>query len=80
MLTGLRVFSFLTLALCIYSLSTNTVSLIPYIQLSFTCMFILMGINEIKAERKSMSIPYFGIACLMFFIMISKFTILSIKH
>ncbi|MEH7459516.1 hypothetical protein CON65_22320 [Bacillus pseudomycoides] len=73
MLAILRIFFvLLTLALCIYSLSTNNFALSPYIQLGLSCTFILTGINEIKAGRKSMSIPYFGISALMFFIMISN--------
>lgn len=73
MLTGLRIFLLLTLILCIYSFFTNSLAITPYVQLSFICSFILIGINEIKAGRKSMSIPYFGISALMFFVMVSKF-------
>ncbi|WP_459503555.1 hypothetical protein [Bacillus sp. C1] len=73
MLTGLRIFfGLLTIVLCIYFLLTDNFALIPYIQISLSCTFILIGIHEIKAGRKSMSIPYFGISVLMFFFVLSK--------
>ncbi|PGM96896.1 hypothetical protein CN958_03120 [Bacillus cereus] len=72
MLTGLRYFfTLLTISLCTYSLITDNFTLLPYIQFTLSCFFILLGINELKSGRKSMSIPYFFVSSLMFFVLIS---------
>ncbi|PFJ50641.1 hypothetical protein COI99_18755 [Bacillus cereus] len=75
MLTRLRIFLMLflllILSLCTYSLITDNFTILPYIQFTFSCFFILMGINELKSGRKSMSIPYFFVSSLMFFVLIS---------
>ncbi|MEY8348932.1 DUF3953 domain-containing protein [Bacillus cereus] len=72
MLTGLRIFfGLLTLVLCIYSLSTDTFALIPYMQLSLVCMFIIMGISEMKARRKTLGLASFLVSGFIFFIVIS---------
>ncbi|PEA21966.1 hypothetical protein CN941_15330 [Bacillus cereus] len=77
MLTGLRIslaiLMLLTLALCTYALITDNFTILPYIQFTFSCFFILMGINELKSGRKSMSIPYFFVSSLMFFVLISTY-------
>ncbi|WP_186305842.1 MULTISPECIES: hypothetical protein [Bacillus cereus group] len=77
MLTGLRIFlallTLLTLALGTYSLITDNLTLLPYMQVTFSCFFILVGINEIKSGRKSMSIPFFFVSILMFFVLISNY-------
>ncbi|PFA20784.1 MULTISPECIES: DUF3953 domain-containing protein [Bacillus cereus group] len=72
MLTGLRIFfGLLTLVLCIYSLSTDTFTLLPYMQLSLACMFIIMGISEMKANRRTMGIASFFTSGFIFIIVIS---------
>ncbi|SFD47392.1 Protein of unknown function [Bacillus sp. 491mf] len=74
MLTGLRIFfGLLTAAISIYSLSTNNVSLMPYIQLSLALMFIIIGISERKAGRKDMGMTSFFVAGFLFFVVISMF-------
>ncbi|OOQ94504.1 hypothetical protein BW898_14215 [Bacillus cereus] len=77
MLTGLRIFlalfTLLTLSLCTYSLITDNFTLLPYIQFTLSCSFILLGINELKSGRKSMSIPFFFVSSLMLFIIISNY-------
>ncbi|PQZ55847.1 hypothetical protein CQZ94_14265 [Bacillus sp. MYb209] len=75
MLKGLRIFlmlfMLLILSLCTYSFITDNFTLLPYIQFTLSCFFILLGINELKSGRKSMSIPYFFVSILMFFVLIS---------
>ncbi|KAA0762306.1 hypothetical protein DN410_20115 [Bacillus sp. SH5-2] len=77
MLIGLRIvlglLTLLTLTLCTYSLITDNFTLLPYMQFTFSYFFILMGINELKSGRKSMSIPYFFVSSLMFFVLISTY-------
>ena len=74
MLTGLRYFfMLLTLSLCTYSLATDNFTLLPYMQFALSCFFILLGINELKSGRKSMSIPYFFVSSLIFFFLISNY-------
>ncbi|MGH1287193.1 DUF3953 domain-containing protein [Bacillus toyonensis] len=74
MLTGLRYFfMLLTLSLCTYSLATDNFTLLPYMQFALSCFFILLGINELKSERKSMGISYFFVSSLMLFIVISNY-------
>ncbi|MBE7105910.1 hypothetical protein FT637_23745 [Bacillus cereus] len=77
MLTGLRIFlmffTLIILSLCTYSLITDNFTLLPYIQFILSCFFILLGINELKSGRKSMSIPYFFVSSLMFFVLISNY-------
>ncbi|QWG30199.1 hypothetical protein EXW58_22575 [Bacillus mycoides] len=77
MLTGLRIFlalfTLLTLSLYTYSLITDNFTLLPYIQFTLICSFILLGINELKSGRKSMSIPFFFVSSLMLFIIISNY-------
>lgn len=77
MLTGLRIFlmffTLIILSLCTYSLITDNFTLLPYIQFTLICSFILLGINELKSGRKSMSIPYFFVSSLMLFIIISNY-------
>ncbi|PGZ09981.1 hypothetical protein COE30_06330 [Bacillus cereus] len=77
MLTGLRILlallMLLTLALCTYSLITDNFSLLPYVQFILSCSFILLGMNELKSGRKSMSIPCFFISSLILFFLISNY-------
>ncbi|PFN27449.1 hypothetical protein COJ50_08545 [Bacillus cereus] len=74
MLKGLRIFFMLfMLSLCTYSLITDNFILLPYMQFSLSCFFILIGVNELKSGRKSMSIPYFFVASLIFFVLISNY-------
>ncbi|WP_242217949.1 DUF3953 domain-containing protein [Bacillus cereus group sp. BfR-BA-01380] len=74
MLTGLRIFfGLLTIAISIYSLSTEDVSLMPYMQLSLAFMFIIIGISERKAKRKDMGMLSFFVAGFLFFVVISMF-------
>lgn len=77
MLTGLRIFlmffTLIILSLCTYSLITDNFTLLPYIQFTLICSFILLGINELKSGRKSMSIPYFFVASLIFLVLISNY-------
>ncbi|ENQ3107133.1 DUF3953 domain-containing protein [Bacillus cereus] len=74
MLTGLRIFfGLLAAAISIYSLSTNSVSLMPYIQLSLALMFIIIGISERKAGRKDMGMTSFFVSGFLFFVVISMF-------
>ncbi|OOR23782.1 hypothetical protein BW892_15495 [Bacillus cereus] len=77
MLTGLRIFlmffTLIILSLCTYSLITDNFTLLPYIQFTLSCSFILLGINELKSGRKSMSIPFFFVSSLMLFIIISNY-------
>lgn len=77
MLTGLRIFlallTLLVLSLCTYSLITDNFTLLPYIQFTLSCSFILLGINELKSGRKSMSIPFFFVSSLIFFVLISNY-------
>ncbi|PGT02113.1 hypothetical protein COD09_13045 [Bacillus cereus] len=77
MLTGLRIFlallTLLVLSLCTYSLITDNFTLLPYIQFTLSCFFILLGINELKSGRKSMSIPCFFVSSLIFFVLISNY-------
>ena len=77
MLTGLRIFlailTLLILSLCTYSLITDNFTLLPYIQFTLSCFFILLGLNELKSGRKSMSIPFFFVSILMFFVFISNY-------
>lgn len=64
MLIGLRIvlglLTLLTISLCTYSLITDNFIFTPYIQFALSCSFILLGINELKSGRKSMSIPFFS--------------------
>lgn len=77
MLTRLRIvlmlFTLIILSLCTYSFITDNFTLLPYIQFTLSCLFILIGINELKSGRKSMSIPYFFVSSLMFFVLISTY-------
>ncbi|QWH19804.1 hypothetical protein EXW62_22910 [Bacillus mycoides] len=77
MLTGLRIFlmlfMLLGISLCTYSLITDNFTLLPYMQFILSCSFILLGINELKSGRKSMSIPYFFVSSLIFFFLISNY-------
>ena len=77
MLTGLRIslalLMLLVLALCTYTLITDNFTLLPYIHFILSCFFILLGMNELKSGRKSMSIPYFFVSSLMFFVLISNY-------
>ncbi|HEB2438890.1 hypothetical protein P4391_08140 [Bacillus thuringiensis] len=77
MLTGLRIIlgllALLTISLCTYSLITDNFIFTPYIQVALSCFFILLGINELKSGRKSMSIPYFFVSGLIFFFLISNY-------
>lgn len=71
MLTGLRIFFLLlTLALLGYYHFTKT-DVLPYMQLSLACMFIIMGISEMKARRKTLGIASFLVSGFIFFIVIS---------
>ncbi|OUA05284.1 hypothetical protein BK772_20680 [Bacillus thuringiensis serovar finitimus] len=74
MLTGLRiVLGLLTISLCTYSLITDNFIFTSYIQFALSCSFILLGINELKSGRKSMSIPFFFVSSLIFFFLISNY-------
>ncbi|MCM3734532.1 DUF3953 domain-containing protein [Bacillus cytotoxicus] len=74
MLTGLRIFfGLLTVAIGIYSLSTQDVTLIPYTQLSLAITFIFIGISERKAERKDMGMTSFFVSGFLFFVVILMF-------
>lgn len=71
MLTGLRIFfGLLTIVLGVYYYSTKT-DVLPYIQLSLACMFIIMGISEMKANRKTLGVASFLVSGFIFFIVIS---------
>ncbi|CAI8748157.1 MULTISPECIES: DUF3953 domain-containing protein [Bacillus] len=71
MLTGLRIFFvLLTLVLLGYYYFTKT-DVLPYMQLSLACMFIIMGISEMKARRKTLGIASFLVSGFIFFIVIS---------
>ncbi|PEB38867.1 DUF3953 domain-containing protein [Bacillus pseudomycoides] len=71
MLTGLRIFFvLLTLVLLGYYYFTKT-DVLPYMQLSLACMFIIMGIFEMKARRKTLGIASFLVSGFIFFIIIS---------
>ncbi|MGG2065030.1 DUF3953 domain-containing protein [Bacillus sp. S14(2024)] len=73
MLTGLRIFfGLLTIVLGVYYYFTKAATL-PYMQLSLACMFIIMGISELKANRKTMGIASFFVSGFIFFIVISVF-------
>ncbi|OQR53984.1 hypothetical protein CDB3_27125 [Bacillus sp. CDB3] len=77
MLTGLRIvlglLTLLIISLCTYSLITDTFIFTPYIQFSLSFSFILLGINELKSGRKSMSIPFFFVASFIFYVLISDY-------
>ncbi|PEV98405.1 hypothetical protein CN425_20785 [Bacillus cereus] len=77
MLTGLRIFlailTLLILSLCTYSFITGNFALLPYIQFILSCFFMLLGMNELKSGRKSMSIPFFFVSSLIFFFLISNY-------
>ncbi|PEP85669.1 DUF3953 domain-containing protein [Bacillus pseudomycoides] len=71
MLTGLRIFFvLLTLVLLGYYYFTKT-DVLPYMQLSLAYMFIIMGISEMKARRKTLGIASFLVSGFIFFIVIS---------
>ncbi|CAI8741847.1 MULTISPECIES: DUF3953 domain-containing protein [Bacillus] len=71
MLTELRVFfGLLTLVLLGYYYFTKT-DVLPYMQLSLACMFIIMGISEMKASRKTLGVASFLVSGFIFFIVIS---------
>ncbi|WP_410983997.1 DUF3953 domain-containing protein [Bacillus cereus] len=71
MLTGLRIFfGLLTIVLGVYYYFTEA-AILPYIQLSLACMFIIMDISELKANRKTMGIASFFVSGFIFFIVIS---------
>lgn len=76
-LTILRIFlaflMLLLLTLSTYVHVTDNFSLLPYIQFILSCSFILLGINELKSGRKSMSIPYFFVSGLIFFLISNYF-------
>lgn len=63
----------LLLTLSTYIHVTDNFSLLPYVQFILSCSFILLGINELKSGRKSMSIPYFFVSSLIFFFLISNY-------
>ncbi|KAB2457925.1 hypothetical protein F8160_12470 [Bacillus sp. CH126_4D] len=77
MLTGLRIslalLMLLGLALCTYAFFTDNFTLLPYMQFVLSCSFILLGMNELKSGRKSMSIPFFFVSGLIFFVLISNY-------
>lgn len=76
-LTILRIFlaflMLLLLTLSTYVHVTDNFSLLPYLQFILSCSFILLGINELKSGRKSMSIPYFFVSGLIFFLISNYF-------
>ncbi|PFF78296.1 hypothetical protein CN341_12220 [Bacillus cereus] len=63
----------LLLTLSTYVHVTDNFSLLPYLQFILSCSFILLGINELKSGRKSMSIPYFFVSGLIFFLISNYF-------
>ncbi|MBJ8104441.1 DUF3953 domain-containing protein [Bacillus cereus group sp. N8] len=77
MLTGLRIvlgsLTLLGLSLCTYSLITDNFTLLPYVHFILSCSFIILGLNELKSGRKSMSIPFFFVASFIFFFLISNY-------
>ncbi|MBC6971341.1 DUF3953 domain-containing protein [Bacillus sp. Xin] len=71
MLIGLRIFfGLLTIVLGVYYYFTKA-AILPYMQLSLACMFIIMGISELKANRKVIGISSFFVSGFIFFIVIS---------
>ncbi|PFK46756.1 hypothetical protein COI93_03420 [Bacillus cereus] len=71
MLTGLRIlFGLLTIVFGVYYYFTKA-GVLPYMQLSLACMFIIIGTSEMKANRRTMGIASFFTSGFIFIIVIS---------